>query len=606
MKEQTIRRLQLLSHKLSEWKDNPATMPVEVREEFALMVAATFPRFREFAELGMRFLGFTLTDMQGDIADYMQDCPRNAMVAAQRGEAKSTLAALYAVWSLIQDQSYRILIVSGGEKQASDVATLIIRMIETWGLLCYLRPDKTRGDRTSYESYDIHCDLKPLDKSASVACVGITAQLQGKRADLLIPDDIETTNNGLTATSRELLLLRSRDFAAINTHGKTLYLGTPQTKDSIYKTLERRGFEVRVWPGRVPTVEEEERYGNTLAPYVKAMIDAGMARTGFGVDGTRGEVTDPGRYTEEDLCSKELDFGPEGFQLQYMLDTTLVDAQRTRIRLSDAVVAALGSDAAPDLIHYVAAAQHRYSDVPEAVQGEVMYRMASHGELILPYQHKVMVVDPAGCGGDEVAFAAGGALNSYIHLFAVGGFQGGMSDENCDKILDLCEEFGIVDMVLEANMGHGTATQLMMNAIARRQTSKGIGCRDEYAKGQKERRIIDTLGPVFRRHKFVIHERAIELDHETLAGYSREKRRLYSALFQLQNITYDRGSLAKDDRADAIALLVNQLREFLTVDEDKEAARLLEVKAREFVQNPMGYRESRNTRLRGTRARLNR
>ena len=130
-----------------------------------------------------------------------------------------------------------------------------------------------------------------------------------------------------------------------------------------------RGFEVRVWPGRVPTIEEEERYGDTLAPYVRQMITDGMARIGYGIDGSRGEVTDPGRYTEDDLCSKELDFGPEGFQLQYMLDTTLVDAQRTRIKLSDAVVAALGSDAAPDLIHYVAAPQHRLQSVPEAVQG---------------------------------------------------------------------------------------------------------------------------------------------------------------------------------------------------------------------------------------------
>ena len=111
------------------------------------------------------------------------------MVAAQRGEAKSTLAALYAVWRLIQDQSCRILIVSGAEKQASDVANLIIRMLETWPLLCYLKADPTRGDRTSFEGYDVNCDLKPLDKSASVACVGITASLQGKRADLLIPDD---------------------------------------------------------------------------------------------------------------------------------------------------------------------------------------------------------------------------------------------------------------------------------------------------------------------------------------------------------------------------------------------------------------------------------
>lgn len=69
MREQTMRRLRLLAERCATWNDAPQTMPVQEREEIALMMAATLPRFREFAEIGMRFLGFTLTDMQGDIAD---------------------------------------------------------------------------------------------------------------------------------------------------------------------------------------------------------------------------------------------------------------------------------------------------------------------------------------------------------------------------------------------------------------------------------------------------------------------------------------------------------------------------------------------------------
>lgn len=605
MDERALYRLRLIAERTSQWKERPQAMEKELREEFAMMVSSVFTEFTDFAELGMRFLGFELTPMQRDIAWYMQHGPRNSMVAAQRGEAKSTLAALFAVWNLIRDQSYRVLIVSGGEAQASDVALLVIRMIEQWGLLCWLRPDSTRGDRTSYANYDVHCDLKPLDKSASVACVGITASLQGKRADLLIPDDIETTNNGLTATNREVLLLRSKDFSAINTHGKTLYLGTPQTKDSIYKTLAARGFEIRVWPGRVPTVEEEERYAGTLAPMIQEMIRNGAARTGYGLDGNRGEVTDPMRYTEEDLIGKELDFGPEGFQLQYMLDTSLADAQRTRIKLSDAIVAALGTDAAPDMLFYAATPQNRVQSLPKVVEQEVMYNLAGSGNILLPYQHKVMVVDPAGCGGDEVAFACGGALNSYIHLFGVGGLQGGLVEENLNTLIDLAEEFGIQDIVMESNMGHGTASMLLMNALAKRRITN-IGVRDIYAKGQKERRIIDSVSPVFRRHKFVIHERALEMDAEYCARYSRDKFRVYSAFFQLAGITYDRGSLAKDDRADAIGHLVNELKGFLSVDEEKEAEKLERSIMQQFLANPMGYAHSVVRKARGTRSRIRR
>lgn len=603
MQERKIHRLGLVAQSIAAWTDRPAMMPKDLREEYGFMMQAIFSEFEDFADLGMRFLGYTLTDMQRDIARYMQYGPRQSMVAAQRGEAKSTLAALFAVWRLIQDWNEWVLIVSGGETQASEVALLVIQLIERWGILCYLRPDRSRGDRTSYEHYDIHCDLRTVSKSPSVACVGITAQLQGKRATLLIPDDIETTNNSLTATNREILLLRSKEFGAICVDGKILYLGTPQTKDSIYRTLSTRGYEMRIWPGRIPTLEEEIRYGATLAPYILDLITQGAARSGYGVDGTRGQASDPQRY-DEDLCiEKELEFGPEGYQLQYMLDTTLSDSMRTRIKLSDAIVAALGTDAAPDTLFYAAAPQNRVQSVPDSVKQEVLYNLAGSGQLMLPYQHKIMVVDPAGNGGDEVAFACGGALNSYIHLFGVGGLQGGLSEENCNVLIDYCEEFGITDIVMEANMGHGTASMVLLNIIAKRKLTH-IGVRDIYAKGQKERRIIDTLGPVFRRHKFVLHERAIEMDTEYLSQYSRDKRNLYSLLFQLSGITYDRGSLAKDDRADAVAHLVNELKGYLSADEEKEAEKLHNKRAQEFLSNPMGYAQERRKPVRGTRSRM--
>lgn len=603
MQERKLHRLGLVAQSIAAWADRPASMPKDLREEYGFMMQSIFAEFEDFADLGMRFLGYTLTPMQRDIARYMQYGPRQSMVAAQRGEAKSTLAALFAVWRIIQNWNEWVLIVSGGETQASEVALLIIQLIERWGILCYLRPDRSRGDRTSYEHYDIHCDLREVSKSPSVACVGITAQLQGKRATLLIPDDIETTNNSLTATNREILLLRSKEFGAICVDGKILYLGTPQTKDSIYRTLVNRGYEMRIWPGRIPTLEEEQRYGATLAPYILALIEQGAARTGYGVDGTRGEPADPARYDENLCMEKELEFGPEGYQLQYMLDTTLSDAMRTRIKLSDAIVAALGTDAAPDVMYYAAAPQHRVQSLPDCVKQEVMYNVAGIGALLLPYQHKLMVVDPAGNGGDEVAFAVGGALNSYIHLFAVGGLQGGLSEENCNILIDYCEEFGVTDVVMEANMGHGTASMLLLNALAKRKITN-IGVRDIYAKGQKERRIIDTLGPVFRRHKFVIHERAIEMDTEYLAQYSRDKRNLYSVLFQLNGITYDRGSLAKDDRADAVAHMVNELKGYLSADEEKEAEKLQNKRAQEFLSNPMGYSQERRRPIKGTRSRL--
>src|SRR5690606_38012880 len=138
------------------------------------------------------------------------------------------------------------------------------------------------------DAFDVNYVLKGIDQSPSVACIGITGNLQGRRADLLIPDDIESTKNGLTVGQRQHLLALTREFTSINTHGDILYLGTPQTKDSIYNTLPNRGFEVRIWPGRFPNPEERERYGTLLAPYVADKLDADPSLgSGHGLDGTR-------------------------------------------------------------------------------------------------------------------------------------------------------------------------------------------------------------------------------------------------------------------------------------------------------------------------------
>lgn len=227
-------------------------MDIKARFAHVALLAEQYEKFEDFAADGMAFLGFDLTEQQADISSYMQHGPRLRMVMAQRGEAKSTLAALYAVWRIIQRPSTRVLIVSGGEKQASEVATLVVRLIQTWEILECLRPDRQAGDRTSTEAFDVHYALKGLDKSPSVACVGITSNLPGKRADLLIPDDIETNKNGLTVTQRALLMHLSKEFSSICTHGDILYLGTPQSKDSIYNTLQAVATEYVSGRGAIP------------------------------------------------------------------------------------------------------------------------------------------------------------------------------------------------------------------------------------------------------------------------------------------------------------------------------------------------------------------
>lgn len=592
MREGVLRRVRALNERVNPWKNKPEAIDKETRIELSLMAAATFHDFKDFAELGMRFLGFGISPMQLDIADYVQYGPKKRMVQAQRGEAKTTITALYAVWCLIQDPTYRILIVSAGETQSNDIAILIIRLIEQWSLLCWLRADTAKGDRSSYEHYDVHCDLRRVEKTASVSSVGIKANLPGKRADLIIADDVRSITNSTTQVMRDDLLNRTKEFTAICTHGHIVYLGTPQTRESVYKTLLSRGFDIRIWPGRYPEPDRLLRYiPGTLAPMITEAIRADPTlQTGGGLDGTRGKPTDPVRYTEEELQDKELDYGPEGFDLQYMLDTTLSDEARTRIKLSDLIIAQADYRKAPETYMYSAEPRLLVTDsglCPPPVHGQRLYYTARSSRNFKEYDHKVCVVDPAGNGGDELAYAIGGACNSYIHVFTVGGLIGGMTQENINKIIDLCLEMGVTSIHCESNMGHGTVEALFIAELAKRQLFD-IGVEGFYNSIQKERRIIDTITPVARRHKLVFHERAIRDDWSCCLKYTPEKRSIVCCLYQMANITYDRQSLTKDDRVDALADLVRLLSQNIAYDDMKEEHHRKRLRLIEFMKNPFG------------------
>lgn len=329
----------------------------------------------------------------------------------------------------------------------------------------------------------------------------------------------------------------------------------------------------------------------TIAPYVEDAMRADPSlRTGGGIEGNRGQPTDPSLFDDEALNGKELDWGPEGFSLQYMLDTTLSDAMRTRIKLSDIPVGDFSYEGAPEVLQYAAVPSLLHKGLPTAVAMEKMYYVAATSSEFIPYEHKALCIDPAGSGGDEVSYAAGGVCNSYVHCFTMGGLIGGMTETNINEILDVCVEMGIKDIQVEANMGHGTVSQLIRAEIDKRKLYD-IGVEDYYAVGQKEKRIIDTLSPITKRHKFIMHQRAIDDDERTAKKHPAIKQTIFSGLYQISNITSDRGSLAKDDRADSLQALVKRLSGLMAIDDGKVAEKRDKEAAQAFVDNPMGYRD---------------
>lgn len=175
-----------------------------------------YKRFEDFLyDVITELLGFQCTEIQEDIAKFIAYGPKYLMVQAQRGEAKTTITACYAVWSLIHDPTTRIFILSAGSDLAQQISNWILQIIRNMPELECLRPDTQHGDRDSVKAFDVHWMLKGPEKSPSVACVGITSNIQGYRADILIADDIESSQNSKTAVMREQLAQLTKDFTSI-------------------------------------------------------------------------------------------------------------------------------------------------------------------------------------------------------------------------------------------------------------------------------------------------------------------------------------------------------------------------------------------------------
>ena len=562
----------------------------ELRWERLRMLQAHYSSFVPFLHDVMEELGFDTTEIQEDIAGYIAYGPQYIMVQAQRSQAKTTIAAAYAVFCLIHSPAHRVLIISAGGTQAMEISTLIVRIIMTMDVLDCLRPDKMAGDRTSTEAFDVHHSLKGVDKSPSVACVGIDSNLQGKRADLLIPDDIESSKNSATAVQRAKLLHLTKDFISICQYGRIVWLGTPQTMDSIYNSLPARGVAVRIWPGRYPTAKQMEFYGDKIAPIILNRLRANpdLAKGG-GYLGNQGQPLDPDMpgLDEAGLQKKERDQGEAYFQLQHMLNTTLSDALRYPLKPEKLVMMRTDMLRAPINVVRGMLSTHM---VDRAVHG-FPFKLSIPATASQEHQKFDSIwayVDPApgGANADETAYAIGGFLSGNVFVLSAGGVPGGYEIEKLEWLAKHMAKFKVDGITIEKNMGFGAFRQVWTPILR-----KHLQCQldDDLVTGMKEGRIINTLSPLMGRGGLIIDEAVIEEDEERSSGYNPNLRQSYSLFFQLAKMTQTRNALVHDDRVDALEGLVRHFVPAIAQDQEKllEAARKKAYE--EMIRDPIGH-----------------
>jgi len=483
------------------------------------------------------------TPVQYDIAKSIQNGKKRLIVEAFRGVGKSWITSAYAVWLLYMNPQLNILVVSASKTRSDDFTTFTLRLIKEMDILAHLKPsDDQRQSKISFDVGPAKAAHAP-----SVKSIGITGQMAGSRADFIIADDVESPSNSMTQGMRDRLSEAVKEFDAIlKPDGRIVYLGTPQNQESLYNKLPERGYEVSIWPSRFPTPDQRIGYGSCLAPMIYKQLDKDPE--------IEGNPTDPKRFNDHDLMEREASYGRSGFALQFQLDTRLSDAMRYPLKVSDLIVMDTDSETAPERLIWSSDSQYIVEELPNvAFSGDHYHKpMAIEGDFV-EYTGSVMSIDPSGQGKDETGYAVVKMLHGNLFIRRCGGLRGGYDERTLRKLVEIAKEEQVNEIIVESNFGGGMFNSLLTPILGKEYPCTLSEVRHNT---QKEKRIIDVLEPALNQHRLIMDKKLIQDDYKSTQNLPPEQALRYQLMYQLTRLTADRGSLANDDRLDALAMAV--------------------------------------------------
>ena len=518
------------------------------------------------------------TRAQYAIADYLQNGPKRLQVQAFRGVGKSWITGAFVLWTLFNDPERKVMIISASKERADNMSIFLQKLIIDTPWLKHLQP-KSDDSRWSRISFDVNCSPH---QAPSVKSVGITGQLTGSRADLMILDDVEVPGNSLTEFMREKLLQLCTEAESILTpksDSRIMYLGTPQTTFTIYRRLSERNYRPLVWPARYPRQDKLSKYEGILAPEIQEDVDMGAEEWA---------PTDD-RFTDEDLIEREASMGRSNFMLQFQLDTTLSDAQKFPLKMADLIVTSVNPNSAPENIIWCSDPSKVIRDAPAVgLPGDYFYSpMQLVGEWS-SYDETICSVDPSGRGTDETAAAFLSQRNGLIYLHEMSAYRDGYSDSTLLDILSKCRDYGVTSLVIETNFGDGIVGELFKKHLIN--TKQNINIEEVRANVRKEDRIIDSLEPVLNQHRLIIDRGVIEWDYASNKDSPAEERLLYMLFYQMSRMCRDKRAVKHDDRLDCLAQGVKYFTDALSISAQDQIrlrkSEEWEYTLAEFLDNP--------------------
>jgi hypothetical protein len=252
--------------------------------------------FLDFVWIWNRSQTLSTPRIHARISNWFNDCCqqrcRRLLLLSFRNSGKSTLVALYAAWRLYRNPDLRILTLSGEFSLAKAMVRQVRRIIERHPLTRSIVP--ARAEQWAADQFTVRRSSALRD--ASMVAKGISSNITGLRADLVICDDVEVPNTSDTLVKREDLRERLKEIEYVLVpDGTQIYIGTPHTYYSIY------------------ACEARQEIGET-----RPFLD-GFERLEIPLVDEQGRSAWPERFPPERIEALRRDTGPAKFTSQMML-----------------------------------------------------------------------------------------------------------------------------------------------------------------------------------------------------------------------------------------------------------------------------------------------
>lgn len=195
--------------------------------------------FHKFLDTWNEVVGMKTPAHHRQIMDFLVSIwttyPKRGLLMAFRHSGKSTVVGIFAACILRMYPETRILILSAESGLSTRMVSHIKHILENHPMCKELVP----AVKKEWAQGKITINRPVGIREPSVTCQGIHGNITGLRADLIICDDVEVPNTSNTAQKRETLRERLRELDFIlSPNGAMIYIGTPHTLDTIYRTKD--------------------------------------------------------------------------------------------------------------------------------------------------------------------------------------------------------------------------------------------------------------------------------------------------------------------------------------------------------------------------------